>query len=169
VQFDRFVADRQRSLFRFAVVLCGDPQLAEELVQSVLARAFERWSQIAAADDPNAYVRRMVVNEYLSWRRAAKRLTSVAEFPDHQVARQPDHAEQHAEAAAVAAELDRLPRKQRAVLVLRFYAGMSFAEVAACLGCREATARSYATRALATLRIDMESRSLSLSAAKEEF
>ena len=111
----------------------------------------------------------MLVNEYLSWRRAAKRSTPVADFPDHQVASQPDHAERYTEAAAVAAELDRLPRKQRAVLVLRFYAGMSFAEVAACLGCREATARAYATRALATLRIDMESRSFSLSAAKEEF
>jgi RNA polymerase sigma-70 factor (sigma-E family) len=169
VEFDRFVVDRQRSLFRFAVVLCGDPQLAEELVQGVLARAFEHWSRIAAADDSNAYVRRMLVNEYLSWRRAAKRSTPVADFPDHQVASQPDHAEQYTEAAAVAAELDRLPGKQRAVLVLRFYAGMSFAEVAACLGCREATARAYATRALAALRIDMESRSLSLSAAKEEY
>jgi RNA polymerase sigma-70 factor (sigma-E family) len=168
VEFDRFMAERQRSLFRFAVVLCGDPQLAEELVQGVLARSFERWSRVAAADDPNAYVRRMLVNEYVSWRRAAKRSTPVADFADHQVRCQADHAEHYAQAAAVAAELDRLPRKQRAVLVLRFYAGMSFAEIAACLGCREATARAYATRALATLRIDMESRSFSLSAADKE-
>jgi RNA polymerase sigma-70 factor (sigma-E family) len=169
VEFDRFVAERQRSLFRFAVVLSGDPHLAEELVQSVLARAFERWSQVAAADDRNAYVRRMLVNEYISWRRVAIRSTPVAEFFDEQLADEPDHADRYSQAAELAEELDRLPRKQRAVLVLRFYAGMSFAEVAACLGCREATARAYATRALATLRIDMETRSLSLSAAEKEF
>jgi RNA polymerase sigma-70 factor (sigma-E family) len=168
VEFDRFVAERQRSLFRFAVVLSGDPHLAEELVQSVLARAFERWSQVAAADDRNAYVRRMLVNEYISWRRVAIRSTPVAEFFDEQLAGEPDHADRYSQAAELAEELDRLPRKQRAVLVLRFYAGMSFAEVAACLGCREATARAYATRALATLRIDMETRSLSLSAADKE-
>jgi RNA polymerase sigma-70 factor (sigma-E family) len=168
VEFDRFVAERQRSLFRFAVVLSGDLHLAEELVQSVLARAFERWSQVAAADDRNAYVRRMLVNEYISWRRVAIRSTPVAEFFDEQLAGEPDHADRYSQAAELAEELDRLPRKQRAVLVLRFYAGMSFAEVAACLGCREATARAYATRALATLRIDMETRSLSLSAADKE-
>jgi RNA polymerase sigma-70 factor (sigma-E family) len=168
VDFEQFVAERQRSLFRFAVVLCGDPQLAEELVQNVFARSFERWSRVSAADDPNAYVRRMLVNEYVSWWRVARRSTPVAEFDDRQVPNEPDHAEQYSEAAAVAAELDRLPRKQRAVLVLRFYAGMSFAEVAGCLGCREATARAYATRALATQRIDLAPRSLSVSAAEKE-
>jgi RNA polymerase sigma-70 factor (sigma-E family) len=168
VEFERFVAERQRSLFRFAVVLCGDPHLAEELVQGVLARAFERWPRVAGADDPNAYVRRMVVNEYLSWRRLARRSTPVAEFYDSHLPSAPDHADQHSEAAAVAAELDLLPRKQRAVLVLRYYAGLSFAEVATYLGCREATARSYATRALAALRIDMASRSLAVSAAEKE-
>jgi RNA polymerase sigma-70 factor (sigma-E family) len=168
VEYERFVAERQRSLFRFAVVLSGDPHLAEELVQSVLARSFERWSRIAAADDPNAYVRRMLVNEFLSWRRTAKRSTLVATIPDHQIESEPDHAERYTAAAEVADELDRLPRRQRAVLVLRFYAGMSFAEVATTLGCREATARAYASRALESLRIDMESRSLSLSAADKE-
>lgn len=168
MEFDRFVADRQRSLFRFAVVLCGNPHLAEDIVQGVLTRAFEQWSRVSAADDPNAYVRRMVVNEYLSWRRTARRSTPVADFPDH-LQSQPDHAEHYPVAAELAAELDRLPGKQRAVLVLRFYAGMSFAEVAACLGCREATARSYAARALATLRIDMASRSLTASTADREF
>ena len=168
MEFDRFLAERQRSLFRFAVVLCGNPDLAEDLVQSVLTRAFEQWSRVSAADDPNAYVRRMVVNEYLSWRRLTRRTTPVADISDQHLASAPDHAEQHAEAAMVVAELDRLPRRQRAVLVLRFYAGLSFAEIAAYLGCREATARSYGARALATLRIDMESRSLSLSAAEKE-
>jgi RNA polymerase sigma-70 factor (sigma-E family) len=158
VEFEQFVQDRQHSLFRFAVVLCGDPSLAEDLVQNVLGRAFERWHRVAAAQDANAYVRRMVVNEYLDWRRLRQRSTPVAEFFENQVPSQADPTDQHDDAAVLVAELGRLPRKQRAALVLRYYAGMSYAEVAAHLGCRESTARTHTTRALATLRIELAPR-----------
>lgn len=167
MEFEQFVRDRQRGLFRFAVVLSGDPTLAEDIVQNVLGRAFERWRRVAAAQDVNAYVRRMVVNEYLDWRRLRQRSTPVAEFYDDQVPSQADHADRHGDAAVLAAELDRLPRKQRAALVLRYYAGMSYAEVAACLGCRESTARANATRALAALRIELAPRPLAASLPEE--
>lgn len=154
MDFEDFVAQRRRPLFRFAVVLCGDPVLAEDILQDVLGRAFERWRLVSAADDTNAYVRRMLVNEFLGWRRRHRRATPVAELDDL-LPGLPDHADGHCEQAALVDELSLLPRKQRAVLVLRFYAGMSYAEVAACLGCREATARAHAARALAALRIQM--------------
>jgi RNA polymerase sigma-70 factor (sigma-E family) len=168
VDYEQFVLGRQRSLFRFAVVLCGDLGLAEELVQGVLARAYERWHLVTAADDANAYVRRMVVNAYLDWRRLARRAMPVADFHDDQLPCAADHADRHCAADELVAELAKLPRKQRAALVLRFYEGMSFAQVAAVLGCRESTARAHASRALAALRIELVPRALAASLPEKE-
>jgi RNA polymerase sigma-70 factor (sigma-E family) len=168
VHFEQFVAERQRSLFRFAVVLCGDPVQAEEMVQNVLGRTFERWQRIDAADDANAYVRRMVVNEFLDSRRLLRRSTPVAEFFDDQLPEEPDHADRHCDEALLAGELGKLPAKQRAALVLRYYAGMPYAEVAEAMGCRESTARGYAARALAALRIELTPHSLAASASEME-
>ena len=158
VQYEQFVRDRQRPLFRFAVVLTGDPVLAEEIVQSVFARCYERWQLVAAADDANAYVRRMVVNEYIGWRRRNRRSVSVAEFTglvEDALPQVPDPAAGRADRIDLSAQLSTLPPQQRAALVLRFYIGLSFAEVARSLGCRESSARGYVTRALSTLRIQM--------------
>jgi RNA polymerase sigma-70 factor (sigma-E family) len=155
VQYEQFVRDRQRALFRFAVVLCGDPVLAEEILQDVLGHAFERWHLVAAAADPNAYVRRMIVNEYLGWRRRRRRLVPVASFSEGALPNAPDHAAAQVDRIDLQDRLTALPPKQRAALVLRYYAGLSFADVAGHLGCRESSARSYVTRALTTLRINM--------------
>jgi RNA polymerase sigma-70 factor (sigma-E family) len=155
VEFEQFVRERQRPLFRFAVVLCGDPVLAQDLLQNVLGRSYERWELVSAANDANAYVRRMLVNEFVGWRRLLRRTRPVAEFRDDDLPHTPDLADMHVDRAALAGELSALPAKQRAVLVLRYYAGMSFAEVASCMECRESTARAYAARALATLRVQM--------------
>ncbi|HZE49814.1 MAG TPA: SigE family RNA polymerase sigma factor [Jatrophihabitantaceae bacterium] len=152
MRFETYVEQRRQSLFRFAVVLCGEPVLAEDIVTDVLGRAYEQWDRVGAADNVHAYVRRMIVNEYIGWWRRLKRTTPVAE---PELAAAPDHADHHAERAAVVAELAKLPRKQRAVLVLRFYEGMSDDEVAQVLGCRPSTVRSNASRALANLRIGM--------------
>ncbi len=168
MEFEQFVGERQRALFRFAVVLCGDPVLAEELVQNVLSRSFERWPQVSGAEDVNAYVRRMLVNEFLGDKRRLRRTTPVAEIFDHQLPGWPDHAEGQSDRAALAAELAQLPRQQRAVLVLRYYAGLPYGEIASSLGCREATARAHAARALAALRIRMASPDdVALSAMEE--
>jgi RNA polymerase sigma-70 factor (sigma-E family) len=155
VQYEQFVRERRRPLFRFAVVLCGDPVLAEDLVQDVLTHAYERWPQVTAARDTNAYVRRMVVNEFLGWRRRSRRAVPVAEFRDDALPSFPDHADGRINRIDLTDQLATLPAKQRAALVLRYYAGLSFADVAATLGCRESSARSYVTRALASLRIQM--------------
>src|ERR1051325_12114997 len=70
VTFEQFAATRLSSLLRYAVVLTGDRELAQDVVQEVLARAQVRWRRISEAESPEAYVRRMVRSEYLSWRRS---------------------------------------------------------------------------------------------------
>ncbi len=151
VDFDDYVVRNQRALKRFATVLSGQTWLADDLVADALGRAFEQWDRIGAVADPHAYVRRMIVNAYLSWRRRLARTTPRAEIePSDYVT---DGAQEHAERDAMIRRLAVLPRKQRAAVVLRYYAGMSDADIAAELGCGEVTVRSQISRALATLRL----------------
>lgn len=152
--FAAFVADRQAALLRLAMVLTGDAVLSQDIVADVLSRAFERWPRIAQTEQPYAYVRRMVINEHVSWRRRLRRFAFGfdREFP------QPladDPATAHAERDAMLRRLASLPPKQRAVIVLRFYDGLSDAEIAAAMHCAESTVRSNIARALAALRIEL--------------
>jgi RNA polymerase sigma-70 factor (sigma-E family) len=155
VTFEGFVAAKGPALLRVALMLCGDPHRAEDLVQSTLARLYRRWSRVEASTEPEAYVRAAVVNEFLSWRRRR----SSAEVPISDVARRADEAGGGADPAGGHAARDAawrllatLPRRQRAVLVLRYYEDLPDAEIAAVLGCSASTVRSTASRALATLR-----------------
>jgi len=154
--FDEFTSARLPALLRFAAVLTGERGLAEDVVQEVLLRVHLQWHRIGALDSPEHYVRRMITNEYLSWRRRWARIVPQAE-PRGRQDSAPDHAVAHAERDAFRAELDKLPRRQRAVLVLRYYAGMSDTEIAEVLGCGSGTVRGYASRALATLRVTLAS------------
>jgi RNA polymerase sigma factor (sigma-70 family) len=119
----------------------------------VLGRVYEQWDRIGAMQHSHGYVRRMVVNEYLSWRRRLRRTFPVAALDDL-TEHEPDHADAHSDRADVAARLARLPARQRACLVLRYYDGQSDAEIAQTLGCAVGTVRSSISRALAALRID---------------
>lgn len=152
MEFTEFVTAHRPSLMRFATVLTGQAWLAGDIVSNVLGRAFERWERIGAVDLPAAYVRRMIVNEYLSWRRHLQRTAPVADI-EATLPLEPDSADERAERDAMRARLATLPRKQRAALVLRYYAGMPDAEIAVELGCSVSTVRSQISRALATLRI----------------
>lgn len=148
---DEFVAAHGAALLRTAYLLCGDPQRAEDLVQGALEKALRSWDKVVGADAPVAYVRRIVVREHLSWvrrRGAGERigLTGVD-------ATAPDMAEAVDVRDAVWRILATLPRQQRAVLVLRLFEDLTDHEIADALGCRPATVRSYAARALATLRL----------------
>ncbi|MEV4319195.1 sigma factor [Actinocrispum sp. NPDC049592] len=67
--FEEFVGDRLDALLRYATALCCDPYLAQDVVQEVLLRAQVRWGRIGGVAQPQAYVKKMVTNEYLSWRR----------------------------------------------------------------------------------------------------
>jgi RNA polymerase sigma-70 factor (sigma-E family) len=155
MRFEEFAATRLPAVLRFAGVLTADRALAEDVVQEVLIRVSNRWDQIGELDRPEMYVRKMVVNEYLSWRRRSWRLlpTGAASDVDNRVT--PDHAGQHAERDALLSEIGKLPRRQRAVLVLRYYEGFSDTEIAELLGCTPGTVRGYISRALAALRVEL--------------
>ncbi|MGH3067456.1 MAG: SigE family RNA polymerase sigma factor [Streptosporangiaceae bacterium] len=153
--FEEFAAARLPAVLRFAAVLTGDRSLAEDVVQEVLIRANGRWDTIAGPDRPEAYVRKMIVNEYLSWRRRSWRLVPSGAGTEVDGRLAPDPAAAHAERDAILAELARLPARQRAVLVLRYYEGLSDAEIAETLGCAAGGVRGYAARALAVLRVEL--------------
>ena len=159
--FEQFAMARLPSLLRYAVVLTGNRDLAQDIVQEVLARAQVRWRRISEADVPEAYVRRMVLNEYLSWRRswAVRHVHAVGErLIDLDDARGGvrDHAEGVVMADVLWKRLATLGRKQRAVLVLRYYEQLEDDQIADLLGCSPATVRSHASRALKTLRLSPE-------------
>jgi RNA polymerase sigma-70 factor (sigma-E family) len=149
--FDEFVLARSGALVRFGHALCGDRHLAEDLVQSVLARALGRWSRISRLDRPEAYVRRMIVNEHLSWRRRRSNHELAASAPP-EMARE-DGSGQRAERDRIWRLLASLPPKQRAAVVLRYYEDLPDREIDQLLRCTESTVRSQIARALAGLRI----------------
>ena len=152
--FEDWLAAELPRLLRFADVLCGGPDPAEEVVQDVAIKVHTRWAKISGLEHREAYVRRMIVNEYLSWRRKWSRLVPQAEFTEPRPSGA-DFADQQADRALLVTELARLPRKQKAVLVLRYLEGLPDTEIAEILGCSAVTVRTHASRGLATLRIEM--------------
>ncbi|HWL38041.1 MAG TPA: SigE family RNA polymerase sigma factor [Frankiaceae bacterium] len=156
MELDELVAARGAALLRFAYLLCGDAHLAEDLVQTVLARAYTKRSRVEAADRLEPYVKRMIVNEHLTWRRRrSSGEVAVAEPAD---AVRPDASESVVDRDEVWRLLATLPPRQRAVLVLRYYEDLPDAAIADALGCADSAVRAYASRAMATLRIDEEAR-----------
>lgn len=153
--FEEFTTARLPALLRFAGVLTGDRALAEDVAQEVLIRVQAGWGRIGAMDRPELYVRKMIVNEFLSWRRRSWRLVPAGRATDIDDRHCPDHAFAHAERAALITELAKLPRRQRAVLALRYYEGLSDNEISEVLGCTPGTVRGYASRALAALRVQV--------------
>jgi len=148
--FEEFVAARGHALLRMAYLLTGDHGLAEDLVQSALAKAYVRWSRIVAMDAPEAYVRRMIVNQHVSWwRRRRGQEEPRAVLPEVALV---DMAEVHASRSLVRAAVRSLPARQRAAVVLRYFDGLSDHEIAAALGCSATTVRSQISRALASIR-----------------
>lgn len=166
--FGEFAAARLQALLRYAVVLTGDRELAQDIVQDVLVRTQLQWRRIERAESPEAYVRRMVLNEYLSWRRrwAVRNLRSVGEqvvdlADRHNATR--DHADHIVDSDEVWARLATLPRKQRAVLVLRYYEELDDDEIATLLNCAPVTVRSNASKALRNLRLQSDRQRVSVA------
>jgi RNA polymerase sigma-70 factor (sigma-E family) len=150
VTFEQFVKDHLHSLLRMATAMSMKPALAEDLVQEVLIKVMKRWDHVKTRDDTEMYVRRMLVNEYISWRRKWARIVPRAEVLIDDDC--PDPAAAHAERAELVSRLATLPRRQRVVLALRYFEDIDDAAIASILGCRPGTVRGYASRALATLR-----------------
>ena len=144
--FAEFVVARQAALLRTAYLLTGHAQDAEDLVQTTLVKVVPHWRRIA--DNPEPYVRRVLVHGNVSrWRRRRWREESTAVLPES-LADAPDHDELMAVRAALAG----LAPRQRAVLVLRYYDGLSEADIATTLGIAPGTVKSQARDGLARLR-----------------
>lgn len=147
-EFEEFVRARAGGLYGTALLLTGDRQVAEDLLQTALTQAWRSWDEITTSHE--GYVRRILVNTYMSWRRRKWH----GERPTDEV------PEEHAGDNDAAMSVDllgavrRLARRQRAVIVLRYYEDLPDAEIASLLGCSVSTVRSQAHRALARLRID---------------
>jgi RNA polymerase sigma-70 factor (sigma-E family) len=147
--FKAFAASRWPGLVRLAFGLTGDRWLAEDIAQTALARTYVAWRRVSRADDPDAYVRRILVNASNRRFRRRRVTEQPGELPDTPV---DGPADLVGERAALLAALRQLPPRQRAVIVLRYWQDLTDAQIAAALGCSSGTVRSQLSRALAKLR-----------------
>jgi RNA polymerase sigma-70 factor (sigma-E family) len=150
--FDEFVATRSPALLRTAYLLTGDHGLAEDLLQTALAKCWFAWGRIDGPPEP--YVRRALATTYATWwRRRWRGERPTGELPDRgdQAATSPID-----DRDALWRALGALPRRQRAVVVLRYYEDLSEAETAAALGISTGTVKSQSAKALAALRRDAD-------------
>lgn len=148
--FAALVATRSPSLFRTAYLVVGDHQQAQDLLQEALVKAFVAWPRLRDPGKAEAYVRRTIVTTAISWRRRR----SFHERPVDPVpeARSADESERLATRDALWEQVCRLPPRQRAALVLRYYEDLSEAETAELLSCSVGTVKSQVSAALAKLR-----------------
>ncbi|MGX1615177.1 SigE family RNA polymerase sigma factor [Micromonospora chalcea] len=150
--FEGFVAEHGQSLLRLAFVLSGNRQLAEDLTQSALVDAYRHWSKVVAARSPEAYVRRMLINAHLSWRRRRWTSERPAELGDTVAGPLRDPSDAIVERENLRTLLAGLAPRARTVLVLRYYVDLDDAAIAEALGVTESSVRATASRALAKLR-----------------
>ncbi len=148
--YREFVKSRAAPLHRTAYLLCGDWHLADDLVQEALAKAFRHWRRVRRADNPDAYVQRILINEAnRHWRRRRDIVAPGGAEPE---AATGDFSDDVVDRAELLRALLCLPARQRATVVLRYLEGMSERETAAVLRCTEGTVKSQTFRALNTLK-----------------
>ena len=149
--FDAYVRGSHRRLKRLAFLLTGDPDTAEDLLQSAYARVYPRWRRVGRYENPDAYVRRVMVSIRTSWwRRVRGREVLTAEPPDRGGGADPATAE--GELDRVLRALRHLPRRQQVAVVLRHYCDLSEAETAAVMGITVGGVKSQTSKGLAALR-----------------
>lgn len=160
-----FVEREWVPLVRIAYLLTGDRGYAEDLVQAALEKTHRHWGKVARMDAPIAYVRRVMVNTAISWRRR-RRVVEVpllaADGPVSDPYAPVDLRQQ------VLVALRRLPPRMRAVLVLRYFADLSEADTAEALGCSVGSVKSQASRGLARLREQLDQPSSALTSILQE-
>jgi RNA polymerase sigma-70 factor (sigma-E family) len=152
-EFVAFVTARSARLVRIARMLCGDPELANDIVQTALEKTYVRWDRIEL--DPFSYVRQAIVNQHVSWLRRTWREQAIGrdselDALDGSYVQDPSLGVVRRELLNTA--LATLTRRERAVLVLRFIEDQTEAETAAVLGVAVGTVKSTAARALRKLR-----------------
>ncbi|MGP4105267.1 SigE family RNA polymerase sigma factor [Nonomuraea sp. KM90] len=147
--FREFVAAHQHALMRTAYLLTGDAHQAEDLLQSVLLKVLRHWSRLSHVERPEAYARKALVNQHISWRRRRVR----AEFPAAEPPDRPYSSENSTLVRLVMRQaLMGLPPRQRAVIVLRYYEDRTERETAELMNCSIGTVKSQTHYALARLR-----------------
>jgi RNA polymerase sigma-70 factor (sigma-E family) len=151
-QFREFMRNRASLLHQSAYLLCGDWHLAHDLVQDTLFKAYQHWPRVQHADNPDAYVRRILLNEVRGRWRRRERVVTVPHFPERREPVTPDATDEIAHQAGLRQALLVLPLRQRATVILRYLEGMTVRETAGVLGCSEGTVKSQSAHALATLR-----------------
>lgn len=150
VAFDEFVAVRSPALLRTAYGLVQDLQLAEDLLQTSLTKAWFAWDRIDG--DPEPYVRRILVTTSISWwRQRWTRETPTDVFADRSAT---SAAELPVDARELWEAIGRLPRRQRAVVVLRYFEDRTEVDTAHLMNCSVGTVKSQCSKALAKLRLD---------------
>ncbi len=148
-EYREFAGSRAASLHRTAYLLCGDWHLADDLVQETFVQTFRHWRRVQRADNQNAYVKRILINEFnRHWQRYGG--LPVADNDRLEVA-VPDISDEVVSRADLLRALLTLPARQRATVVLRYLEGMSERETAAVMRCSEGTVKSQTARALNAL------------------
>ncbi len=163
--FREYVGARQRALLRSAWLLSGDWAAAEDIVQVALMKVWPRWSRVIASGDPDGYVRRAVINTFLSARK--RRWTgeyATEAIPEHEAPGDAyasvDHRDQLTRA------LRKLAPRQRAVLVLRYVEDLTDVQIGEVMGCSVTTVRSQASRGLASIRAEWASSGETMGASQ---
>lgn len=151
-EFNDYVAARGPALLRAALALCNDRSEAEDLLQSALVQTYLAWGRIHDRSALDGYVRRAMVNTQISWwRRRRLDVFPTDQLPEEAV---DDHSGSSAQRDALSRALARLPPRQRAAIVLRYYEDLPEAEIARLLGVSIGTVKSTVSRAVARLRAD---------------
>jgi RNA polymerase sigma-70 factor (sigma-E family) len=154
VAFERFVARVSPRLVRAALLLTGDRGHAEDLAQTALLRVYRRWDSIGHS--PDAYADEVLVNLARDRGRALRRRPREVELVDHSITEAVEGPSQMLERATLTSAVRRLPRRQREVVVLRFFLDLSVSQTATALGTSEGAVKAYAARALTRLRTLLE-------------
>jgi len=148
-EYREFAGSRAASLHRTAYLLCGDWHLADDLVQETFVQTFRHWRRVQRADNQNAYVKRILINEFnRHWQRYGGLPVADNDRLDVAV---PDISDEVVSRADLLRALLTLPARQRATVVLRYLEGMSERETAAVMRCSEGTVKSQTARALTAL------------------
>jgi RNA polymerase sigma-70 factor (sigma-E family) len=147
--FGEFVAARGAALSRTAYLLTGDHHAAADLLQAALVATAVHWRRVVQGGNPEAYVRRAMVNQRTSWWRRNRRVVGADRLPEPVTG---DESEQTAQRISLARVMATLPARQRAVIVLRFYEDYSVEQTARAMGCSAGTVKSQTHLALARLR-----------------
>ncbi|MFD4412880.1 SigE family RNA polymerase sigma factor [Streptomyces sp. NPDC058475] len=154
-EFQSFVIGRWPRLMRTAFLLTGEQHAAEDLVQSTLEQVYVAWRRVGAADDPEAYVRRVMINAHArKHRRKLKEFLAPKDDSGltHELPDSGDRIAQADDRSALLKALSELPARQREAVVLRYWEDLSESQTAEAMGCSVGAVKSNAAKGIAKLR-----------------